>query len=100
MCHLETSESGTRLCPFFYEIELKCKYAEQAVIPGDASVLALYMADRKGEATTDYCERCKTPFTRTILDRFDVNHVPIQYEKTKSETITQIIEIRARNTNE
>lgn len=65
MCHLETSESGSRLCPFFHDLGRKCKYAEQSVIPGNAEIEALYMADKKGEATTDYCERCKKPFSRT-----------------------------------
>lgn len=65
LCHLETSESGSRLCPFFHDLGRKCNYAEQSVIPGDVEIEAIYSSDKKGEATIDYCERCKKPFNRT-----------------------------------
>ncbi len=65
LCHLATSENGSRLCPFFYDLGRKCKYAEQSVLPGDYSILALYNMNNKGTTSADYCERCKEPFERS-----------------------------------
>ncbi|MDN4608636.1 cysteine-rich VLP protein [Sporosarcina highlanderae] len=64
LCHLETDSTGGRLCPFFAPTGKTCKYAEQAVIPGDATIEAIYNAGKTG-ATGDMCERCKALFERT-----------------------------------
>lgn len=64
LCHLETDSTGGRLCPFFYPTGKTCRYAEQAVIPGDSAIEALYNAGKTG-AAGDTCERCKAPFERT-----------------------------------
>lgn len=63
LCHLETSESGLRLCPIFHNIGKKCKYAEKAVIPGDAHIEALYYAGKKEAVkNADTCGDCQQPY--------------------------------------
>ncbi|MDW0110450.1 cysteine-rich VLP protein [Sporosarcina aquimarina] len=64
LCHFETDSTGGRLCPLIYDLGKKCKYAEQAVIPGDSTIEAIYNAGKVG-ATADMCERCRSPFERT-----------------------------------
>lgn len=64
LCLLRTDSTGGRLCPFFAPTGKTCNYAEQAVIPGDKTIEALYNAGKVG-ATGDLCERCKAPFERT-----------------------------------
>ena len=63
-CLLETSESGLRLCPMFYEIDQSCKYAEQSVLPGSPSLLVAYQARKGKELTSSFCEICCEPFER------------------------------------
>lgn len=64
LCHLETDSTGGRLCPLMYDLGKTCSYAERSVIPGDATILALYNAGKAG-ASANLCERCKSPFDRT-----------------------------------
>lgn len=65
LCLLETISSGGRICPLFQDIGKKCSYAENAVLPGDDRIEAIYYAGRAGKANKDYCERCQEQFKRT-----------------------------------
>ncbi|WP_432352730.1 hypothetical protein [Sporosarcina sp. A2] len=66
LCHLETDSTGGRLCPLIYDVGKTCKYAEQAVIPGDTVIEALYNAGKAGTPDNPYyCERCNTQIVRT-----------------------------------
>lgn len=65
LCLLQTSESGVRLCPIFYEIGKKCNYATTSVLPGDAQIEALYNVGKTGAVGGNHCERCNESFQRT-----------------------------------
>lgn len=64
-CLLQTFESGSHVCPLFFGMPLKCKYAETSVLPGDEQINALYMLNKQGTKTVLHsCERCKKPYKR------------------------------------
>lgn len=64
-CLLQTFESGSRICPLFFSLNSRCKYAETSVLPGDGQIQALYECEKQGaEIVLHTCERCKKPYKR------------------------------------
>jgi hypothetical protein len=63
-CHLETGANGDRTCVYFREQGGRCSYAEQSVIPNDAKVESLYLAELGVKVSGDFCDACLQPIER------------------------------------
>ncbi|WP_407690478.1 cysteine-rich VLP protein [Rummeliibacillus pycnus] len=64
-CLLQTFESGSHICPLFFNLTARCTYAETSVLPGDGQIQSLYMQGKQGaEIVLHTCERCKKPYKR------------------------------------